>query len=285
MHTEENPQKMLVTADLHFGSYAEGDACTRRLAEDVCASDADVFAVAGDIAEKDLESLEQCLSLFGDFDGLKLFVPGNHDLWTTGGSSYRKYARDMPDLATKCGFHMLDVGPRVAGRTAFVGNVGWYDYSMRRRDLELAEEDYAKKTLPGVGTWNDLNFVHWDYTDREFTRYCVRRLCHHYRSVEDRVDSVVAVLHHLPFRELVYGDTGDRALELCRAYMGSESLGEQLLRWPKLRYCVCGHRHGVDNMEKNGMHSFVVGSTYKLKRLLTLDLPSGEYDYREYAPE
>jgi len=276
---------MLVTADLHFGSYDDGDECTRRLAEDVCASDADVFALAGDVAEKELEDLEQCLSLFEDFDGLKLFVPGNHDLWTTGHSSYLKYARDMPDLATKCGFHMLDVGPRVMGRTGFVGSVGWYDYSMRREDLEYTEEDYAKKTLPGVGTWNDLNFVHWDYTDYEFTEYCCRRLCHHYRAVEDRVDSVVAVLHHLPFRELLYGETGNEGLELCRAYMGAESLGEQLLRWPKLQYCVCGHRHGVSEVEKDGVRTFVIGSTYHKKRLLTLDLATGEYEAREYVSE
>ena len=284
METEKDPQKMLATADLHFGSYADGDECTRRLAEDVCASDADVFALAGDVAEKELEDLEQCLSLFDGFDGPKFFVPGNHDLWTTGDSSYRKYVRGMPGVAMKCGFHMLDVGPCVAGRTGFVGSVGWYDYSMRRDDLDFSEEDYAKKTLPGIGTWNDMNFVHWDYTDHEFTEYCVRRLSHHYGAIEDRVDSVVAVLHHLPFRELLYGETGDRALELCRAYMGAERLGELLLTWPKLRLCVCGHRHGMDSLEKEGVRSFVVGSTYQMKRLLSLDLSSGEHECREYPP-
>lgn len=285
MVPEKDPRGLLVTADLHYGSYPEGDECTRRLAREVCASGAEVFALAGDAAGVGPGPLQECLELFQDFSGLKLFVPGNHDLWTDGGSSYRKYTETLPRLTAGRGFHMLDVAPRVVGRTGFVGNVGWYDYSLRRRDLGVPAAEYARKTKPGVGTWMDLNFINWSYSDAEFTDLCVRTLSRHYRDVEGRADRVVAILHHLPFRELLYGETGDEALEFCRAYMGSERLGRLLLDWPALRYCVCGHRHGPDSVRKEGLRAYVAGSGYRTKRLLRLNLDSGEHEYREFAPE
>jgi 3',5'-cyclic AMP phosphodiesterase CpdA len=78
---KERVVRIPATADLHYGLEREMDECTRQLARQVCSSDADLFLLGGDVAERSMESFGECLALFSDFSGPKLFVPGNHDFW------------------------------------------------------------------------------------------------------------------------------------------------------------------------------------------------------------
>ncbi len=278
-----DPDRILVTADLHFGLYAPGDECTRKMAEFVRDSGADAFIIAGDVGDAESQSFRGCLELFGDFPGEKLVTPGNHDLWTTGPDSYEKYQKSLPALAADCGFHMLDVGPVAVGRIGFLGNIGWYDYSFRSGKLNVEPRQYARKELPGVCLWNDVRFIEWDMTDEQFTEKCVRKLERNYRTLEPRVHTVVAVLHHVPFRELLYGPSS-AAYEFCRAFMGSERLGRLLLDCPKVRYVFSGHRHGQDAASVDHLEAFVVGSEYRRKRLLEVHLEEGRVRMHLFEP-
>ncbi len=280
----EDPRKLLVTADLHYGLYRSGDACTVKMAEYVRHSGADVFAIAGDVADAETEYFRACLELFADFDGLKLVVPGNHDLWTAGTGSDRKYREVLPSIARDCGFIMLDAEPAVAERIGFVGNIGWYDYSFRNRELNIPISQYESKELPGVCNWNDGKFIDWEMSDAEFTEKCLRKLKAAYRAIEPRVHTVVAMLHHLPFAELLYGESSV-AYEFCRAFMGSERLGALLLDCPKVRYAFAGHRHGLGSCDKAQLEAFCVGSEYTLKRLIKMDLESGDYAVHVFAAD
>jgi len=278
-----DPGRMLVTGDLHFRSRPPGDECTLELARFVCDSGADAFAIAGDVGETDPASYGACLDLFAGFGGAKLVVPGNHDLWTTDGDSLEKYRDVLPRIAAEHGFHALDTAPLTLGATAFIGSIGWYDYSFRNPDLPVPLAQYERKELPGVCVWNDGRFVHWDLTDAEFTDRCVRRLLRHYREVEGRVETVVAVLHHVAFRGLLYGPA-DAAHEFCRAYMGSERLGRLLEDCPKVRYVFCGHRHGPNDGRFGRIHAFNIGSEYLVKRLIDFDLRTGEHETHVFGP-
>ncbi len=281
--TGQDPRLVLATADLHYRAYAQGDASTWRLADAVCDSGADVLIIAGDIADQNTERLRACLDLFYGFGGLKLLVPGNHDVWAGKESSRERYLKFLPRAASAAGFHMLDAAPVTAGAVGFVGNMGWYDYSFRNPDLKLSTEDYERKELPGVCTWNDGRFIDWDVSDAAFTERCLDKLSKDYRSVEPNVDTAVVVLHHLPFRELLYGPS-DVAHEFCRAYMGSERFGELLLDCPKVRYVICGHRHGPDVCTVGHIQAVTVGSDYDTKRLLQLDLATGDCRRRTFEP-
>ena len=279
----DTPRTLLAAADLHFGLYPKGDHCTRRLAQRVCRSDADVFIIAGDVGDADVENVRTCLQVFDAFSGIKLMVPGNHDLWTTAGDSEEKYRTVLPRIAAECGFAYLDAGAVTAGGTAFIGSIGWYDYSLRNPDLDVSLEDYRHKSLPGVCTWNDKLYIQRDREDEEFTGSCLALLQGQYESVEAAADQVVCVLHHLPFSELSFGPV-DFASEFCRAYMGSARFGELLLRCPKVRYVICGHRHGAATHHVGGLKAFVAGGEYEVKRLLELDLSTGRHEYVEFLP-
>ena len=246
-------------------------------------SDADVFIVAGDVADRDTGEFAECLELFGDFDGHKLVVPGNHDLWTTNDNSREKHRTILPDLARQNGFHYLDKGPFAREGVGFIGNIGWYDYSFRNTEIGLTLEDYKRKSVPGRCGWNDRHFVQWELTDEQFTENCLQRLRRHYSQIENDADVVVSVLHHLAFRDLLYPQAS-YPLEFCRAYLGSERFGQLLLRCPKVKYVICGHRHGKDSHAENGLKSFVVGGEYKKKQLLEIDLQKDAHRYIEFAP-
>ena len=280
---DRNLGRLLVTSDLHFGLYPAGDSCTRQLAEYVCSSGADAFIVAGDIADADTDYFSGCLELFSDFPGLKLMVPGNHDLWTAGTGSEKKYREVLPALAADCGFRMLDAGPVSMGGVGIIGNIGWYDYTFRNPDLRVTLEQYREKRLPGVCTWNDGRFIDWDISDEEFTEKCLRKLEAAYRSIEPRVHTVVAVLHSLPFRGLLHGPSS-AAYEFCRAYLGSAKIGELLKGFRKVRYVFCGHRHAPEQLKVNHIQAFVVGSEYLLKRVVELDLSSGQHETHRFEP-
>jgi predicted phosphohydrolase len=275
---------VLATADLHWQLYPTGDACTLDLRDYVCSSDADAFVIAGDVADRDPAEFKECLLLFKAFDGLKMVVPGNHDLWTENGDSAEKHRTILPKLARQCEFHYLDRAPLVRGDVAFIGNVGWYDYSFRNTDIGLSLEDYERKSVPGRCTWNDRHFIQWDFSDQQFTEECLLRLRRHYSEVEDEVEQVVCVLHHLAFQDLLYPETSF-PLEFCRAYLGSERFGRLLLRCPKVRYLICGHRHGRDSHQENGLESFVVGGEYRKKQVLEINLEEDTHRYIEFSPE
>ena len=279
----QDPEKLLVTSDLHFGLYPAGDACTLDLAEHVRSSGADAFIISGDVADADTDYFAACLDLFTSFKGEKMLVPGNHDLWTAGIGSEKKYREVLPAIAADCGFRMLDAGPVVMGNVAIIGNIGWYDYSFRNPDLQVSLEQYREKRLPGVCTWNDSRFIDWELSDEEFTEKCLRKLQSAYRSVAPRVHTVVAVLHVLPFSGLLHGPS-TAAYEFCRAYLGSERLGDLLLECPKVRYLFCGHRHAPAATRIRHVEAAVVGSEYMLKRLAELNLSTGQTITHTFVP-
>ncbi|MFW6189485.1 MAG: metallophosphoesterase [Planctomycetota bacterium] len=282
--TDRDPETILVTADLHFGLYPAGDAATLQMARRVRNSEADVFAICGDVGDADVESFEACLELFEEFDGLKLVVPGNHDLWTAAVPSDEKYRRILPAAAADHDFHMLDVAPVTAARVGFIGNIGWYDYSFRNERLNVPLQQYRRKELPGVCSWNDGRFIEWEMSDEQFTEKCVRKLTSAYRAVEPEVHTVLALMHVVPFRELLYGSS-TAAYEFSRAYLGSERFGRVLEDSPKVRYAFCGHRHGADHCEREGMDVVCVGSEYRRKRMVELNLSAGNWETVTFDPE
>ena len=78
--------KIVVTADIHFG-VGNNQHIVKNLAKRIIKTNADVLILAGDTFHFKQQHLIDCLKLFDTFKGDKLFVPGNHDLWTNSSDS------------------------------------------------------------------------------------------------------------------------------------------------------------------------------------------------------
>src|ERR1051325_8735922 len=98
--------RILVTADLHYNH-----GKSRELADDLInqmnSIPADLLLLVGDTAVSDGDWLEQCLSRFR-FQGPKLFVAGNHELWTSSADSYCIFRERLPQRLARLGWTWLE---------------------------------------------------------------------------------------------------------------------------------------------------------------------------------
>src|SRR5213078_4535770 len=127
--------RILVTADLHY-NHGKSKTLAEEVIEEMNSVSADVLLVVGDTAVSDGNYLEQCLTRFR-FDGPKLFVAGNHELWTKGPDSYQLFREELPRRVRELGWRWLEGEAFVEGDVAIVGSVGWYDYSFAQKELGI----------------------------------------------------------------------------------------------------------------------------------------------------
>ena len=289
--------RIIITADLHYNIPASRGP-TERVAAEICRCGGDALVLAGDTCGHDLKALRDCLRLFDAFDGVKMLVAGNHELWTTGQDSLHKYEHELPQAAESCGFHYLDNSPLELDGVAFVGSAGWYDYSFRVTELEVPLRFYESKVGPGAARvipkhaalverrddvpesawsislrWMDGEHVHLPMDDPSFVKYLCDKLRAHLTQVQSTSHTIVAALHHVPFRELVYPPLMP-GWEFGVAFMGSHALADVLLEFDKVRYVYCGHSHNPGRVTRDHLTCINVGCTYRSKRFEVLDLQS-----------
>ena len=301
--------RLLVTADLHY-NHAKSRPSAEAVAAQMNRAGGDAVLLIGDAASGDGEDLERCLDLFTG-GGAKLFVAGNHELWTRRGDSRTLFEQELPRRVRAAGWRWLEGEPFRVGAAAVVGSVGWYDYSFADPTLGIPRPFYEAKTSPGavamtgepaalvdqvaglseeareaVARWNDGKFVSLGTSDAAFLAERITRLEKDLEAVAT-ADHVVAAVHHVPLADLLPGGarpTGPppggrrgRGIRFARAYLGSPKLGEAILRFPNVRQIVCGHSHYAAEAAVEGIGGSVravnIGGGYREKRFLSLDLP------------
>ena len=218
--------RILITADLHFNHVRSHREAIDLIERMNAAGQADVLLVVGDTAVADGKDLEECLSLF-KFEGPKLLVPGNHELWTNRADSYAILNEELPRRCREAGWHWLTDEPFRFGDAAIVGSLGWYDYSFAQAELGIPRRFYERKVSPGVAQrhaefadllartddippdmielfarWNDGVYVKLGRSDEAFLDEVLVKLEEHLHRVSD-ADRVVAAVHCLPFAQLL----------------------------------------------------------------------------------
>jgi predicted phosphodiesterase len=284
--------RLLVTADLHY-NHPKSREPAELLIEEMNGAGGDAVLVIGDTGVSDGDSLEQCLARFR-IDGPKLFVAGNHELWTHGPDSYSTFKEHLPRRVRDLGWHWLQDAPVVAGETTIIGSVGWYDYSFAQASLGIPHRFYEAKVSPGaaehleewsyllerdddvptyarevVARWNDGKFVKLHRSDAAF----LEELCEQLRSQLESVKTprIIAAIHHLPFRELL-PPPHSAQWDFAKAYLGSERIGELLLGFPAVTDVFCGHSHFPADATIGHIHALNIGSGYRSKTFKALDL-------------
>jgi putative phosphoesterase len=256
------------TSDLHVDqNRGAADLLARALRE----RPPDVLILAGDVSH-DLGLVEATLLRLRDAAPLRLYVPGNHELWCEDAqTSLDRYLVSIPRICRSAGWTPLHEDTAVAGDIAFVGETGWYDYSFRNRDLDerIGEKDYRAKRYGGL-VWMDGVYCRWPWPgDEDVLGFMAGRLRRKLR--ETRAGRVVAVTHFVPFRELVTV-RGRIPWDYMNAFMGAEALGQALCDDGRVVRAVCGHTHVAGRITVGGVEAEVspVGYPREHKR----DLPA-----------
>jgi predicted phosphohydrolase len=283
--------RLLSTADLHF-NHPRSRALAIELIGKMKAAGGDVLLLVGDTATAHGTQLEECLELF-KFNGPKLIVPGNHELWSSQADSYALFKEELPRRCRALGWHWLAEQPFVAGDLAIVGSPGWYDYSFAQAGLGIPRRFYENKISPGVAEhlpqwhhlladrsdispaafdivarWNDGVHVRLGRSDEQFLDELLRTLDEHLESVRT-VATVIAAIHCLPFAQLL-PPSHSAQWDFAKAYLGSDRIGQVLLKCPNLRRVYCGHSHWPVEARVGHIEAINIGSGYRNK-LFRLD--------------
>jgi hypothetical protein len=284
--------RLLVTADIHI-NHRRSRPLALELIQRMNAAGGDALLVIGDTAVADGDELEQCLSRF-TIPGPKLFLCGNHELWTREADGHQLFTHDLPRRIAALGWRWLETEPLVIGATAIVGTIGWYDYSFASPRLAIPRRFYAAKISPGaaaylgrrdlepdaadvsaearalVARWNDGKFVKLGRSDEAFVEECAARLESQLAALA-HVPEVLVATHTVPFRELLPPPRYSQ-IEFAKAYLGSERLGDVIRRFSNVRRAFCGHSHFRAEARIGGMTAVSLGSSYRWKTFEVVDL-------------
>jgi predicted phosphohydrolase len=284
--------RLLVTADLHY-NHARSKPLAIDLIERMNCAGGDGVLVIGDTAASDGAAIEECLAHF-TLPGPRLFLCGNHELWTRDDDSHALFTRDLPKRIAGIGWQWLETQPLIARGFAVVGTVGWYDYSFASERLAIPQRFYEAKISPGaaeylrrtdlledsanlprgaldiVARWNDGKFVKLHRSDETFLDECLARLESHLEGAST-LPQVLVATHHLPFRELLPPPRYSQ-IEFAKAYLGSARLGELIRRYNNVRRVYCGHSHFGVSARVGDIRATNIGSTYRWKTFDTVDL-------------
>lgn len=262
--------QVVITADLHYG-LGNNQKIVADFAKKVIKTKADVLLLIGDTFAFNQQLLVECLKLFAPFEGDKLFVAGNHDLWTLGTDSLKIYEKILPEITKQCSFHYLDQKPFTKGRVGFVGTIGWYDYSFRDKSKPIPLYYYSSKKWPGVMSWNDGLYVHLGMSDSAFTERVNRKLKRHLALASKQVSTIICAVHHVPFRQLLR--TNHTSIDtFLTAFSGCEETGNIIKAFPKVKYVFCGHTHQRKKTIINNITAVNIGSDYLRKRFDVIEL-------------
>jgi len=279
--------RLLVTADLHY-NHAVSRPRAIELIEQMNHVGGDVLLLVGDTAVADGDALEQCLNRF-KFAGPKLIVAGNHELWTKGADSATLHASLLAARAAALGWQWIENDPYVAGDLVVVGSVGWYDYSFAAPSLGIPQRFYQHKISPGaaahlgifpqlfspaeditatarqtIARWNDGKFVKLGRSDEQFLADLLRKLEAQLAAIPPH-STIVAAIHHIPFRELLPPHRGQQ-WDFARAYLGSDKIGQLLARYENVHHLFCGHSHWPVTAQIGNIQAVNIGSGYREKR-------------------
>ncbi len=284
--------RLLVTADLHY-NHARSRPVAIDLIDRMNQAGGDALLVAGDTAVADGDWLERCLERF-TIRGPRLFLCGNHELWTHSADSHALFTEDLPRRVRALGWHWLEGDPWIGGDIAVVGTMGWYDYTfaspalaipkrfyeagmspaaaeyLKRGDLLGDRADIPESARGVMARWNDAKFIHLHRSDETFLN---QRLADFSAGLNAAAGArhLVAATHCVPYAELLPPRKSNQ-WEFARAYLGSPKLGEVISSHANVSHVFCGHSHFPAQARLGRIDAVNIGSGYGWKTFCELEI-------------
>lgn len=265
---------VIATADLHVGHTAIEDVVemSREIEERVRREGLRVLAllVLGDVGES-LRDIEMTLATLGDLAPVKVYVPGNHDLYDTErmGSSLRRYEELLPALTERCGYAWgISDEPLVVDDIAIVTTAAWPRpetiiglVDLDRRDVLAARED-----LPDAG-WITSDLHDGKLSDEQLDLF-TKALC----AVPQDTRKIIIATHYPVLHE-----QNGKPVNAFTPWFLSLRFGKSLLRWKKDRPhmaidVVSGHLHEQVDVTIDGVRTRVIDSGYRRPGYVIVEL-------------
>jgi len=298
--------RLLITSDLHY-NHRRSRPLADELIDRINKEAYDLLLVIGDTAPAESDALQVCLGRF-THPGPRLFVSGNHELWTDFSApsyavaqaadptahSHDLYTNYLPTKLREIGWHYLDTTPYITEKLAIVGSLGWYDFSFAQKSLGIPLRFYEQKISPGAAhyrerldlfeitddiapsameifaRWNDGRFIKLGRSDEQFLGELLAQLKSQLDAIKDH-PRIIAAIHHLPFAELL-PPPRNAQWDFAKAYLGSEKIGQLLLRYRNITNVFCGHSHFPAQAQVGHIRAQSTGCGYNWKTYDILDI-------------
>jgi predicted phosphohydrolase len=246
--------RIAFTSDLHVDISQRNWELVPYMNEVLKIIDPDVFVIAGDISPE-LGDLEYALDCFSGLRCLKLFIPGNQDIWVLseemqekGHDSYEKYYFYLPEVCRRNRFIPLWMEPVIFQGVGFIGSIGWYDHAAGAGAKEVDFPTIYRYLVDSV--WNDMRWACWSdismlvggnsaparRPDPEVAREFNLRLDQDIEAfnIDTAVNEIVVVTHYPPFNQLAVEGV---------PFPGSRDTGGILASHEKVSTSISGHIH------------------------------------------
>jgi putative phosphoesterase len=225
-------KKLLVMSDLHL-DHAEENAdfdIFNSLIKKIKEKNADQLLIAGDLAGGAAPVINYLNRIEAETGTPILYIPGNHCIWTSSSTSEIQY-----ELLKAHHSSLIDHPFSIGNDSVIIGDMGWYDYGFGENiaiplDFEAGKRKY----------WSsEARFAKWKSSDKELNRWMLTKLETQFEKYKHK--KVIFVNHFIAYKDFVaYGDT---IWNYQNAYMGSQSLGELIDRYPNISHVIFGHTH------------------------------------------
>lgn len=266
--------KIIATSDLHLE--LTGPKKIIALVEKIAKENPQAVLLAGDIGNP-ASDFKECISLFKELPCPVGIVAGNHDLWCQKDeSSVDLYYKILPKITRSFGFHWLDEDIiKLEGGVAICGNIAWYDYSAREPSYKQTDLQILQQK-PNFAM--DATRMDWDLTDQEFAATCKAKSRSIIQQLEDdsSITQIVFTTHVPLYENQMMRKPEDAHWSLGNPYFGHMTMGDDLLRFEKLRCVISGHTHvGMQGIVKRHgkppIATHVLGSDYGSPVYITID--------------
>lgn len=201
----------------------------------------DCFILAGDVGHP-LRLFRRGLDLFAHLACPRLFVAGNHDLYSGDHDSRTLWERVLPHHVREAGFTWLEETSVQIGAVGVCGTLGWYDYSTQAPHLPFDDADY-RLLKPLIN--HDADYIDWPWSDRAMARYLLRGFERRLAALEREpaVAQIVVVTHMPIFPAALPEYPASEHYSLQRAFLGNFTLGARVRAAAKVTHVVSGHLH------------------------------------------
>jgi predicted phosphohydrolase len=257
--------RIAYTSDLHVDISQRNWELIPYLGKVLKIIDPDVFVIAGDVSPE-LGDLEYVLDCFAGLHCIKLFVPGNQDIWVLseemqekGHDSYEKYYFYLPEACRRNGFVPLWMEPVIHEGIGFAGSIGWYDHAGPGTESAAFPRD-THYLLDSV--WNDMRWACWSdismmmegrlwparRPDAEVAREFNLRLDQDIEAFnrDPLISEVVVVTHYPPFDVLSVEGV---------PFPGSRDMAGILFSHEKVTISISGHIHDKRDLLVRGIRA------------------------------
>lgn len=256
----------IITSDLHLG--LDPVASIQFLKDKIVQHDPTVIIIAGDIGES-VKNFRDCLSLLSDVGCPVGVVIGNHDLYAYDKRypSEELWTKALPHIVKKLGLVWMEEENIVINGTAFVGTVGWYDYSSKT--LKVSDRFYEEEKGAFV---SDGSYIDWLRTDKDFAAELLLSFVKRLENAQNdpAVGRIIVVTHVPLFKEQMVRHGSDNPY--ADAYFGNFTMGKEVLKFSKVTDVISGHTHRkVDKMVEH-IRVQVVPSDYFKPAFVALEI-------------